>query len=214
MAIYSNSCRKHITSRPSSSSVWVLAISYIMTKVGVFRSKVFTAFQRLYKQLSDSKLFFFTVGWSNINDFLGKLKKGLDLYSMVFVYTTCVVFFCIERSNRNKKKNVSFVSSFELPLNLVRSSFDLRINYVFMALSRTDRRPAITFANQENFFLSLPKKNSSHIAMISWRPFAIRFWCRSTRSKFGRSKTKPICSETKAMSRAKKAKTRMCSIGS
>ena len=53
---------------------------------------------------------------------------------------------------------VQTVQKFELPLNLVRSSFDLRINYVFMALSRTDRRPAITFANQENFFLFLPKK--------------------------------------------------------
>lgn len=41
-----------------------------------------------------------------MNDFLGKVKKGLDLYSMCFVYKSAVVFFCIER-NRNKKKNVS-----------------------------------------------------------------------------------------------------------
>ena len=65
---------------------------------------------KLHKQLIKlgpcQLLYYDEVYWSNINDFLGKLKKGLDLYSMCFVYKDAVIFFCIER-NRNKKKNVS-----------------------------------------------------------------------------------------------------------
>lgn len=53
-------------------------------------------------------LYYDEVGFFNITDFLGKLKKGLDLYSMCFVYKQAVILFCIER-NRNKKKNVSIL---------------------------------------------------------------------------------------------------------
>ena len=45
------------------------------------------------------------VEWLNISDFLGKIKKGLELHAMCFVFRTAVVFLCKERL-RQKKKSI------------------------------------------------------------------------------------------------------------
>jgi hypothetical protein len=47
------------------------------------------------------------VEWLNISDFLGKIKKGLELHAMCFVFKSAVVFLCKERLRQKKKLMVS-----------------------------------------------------------------------------------------------------------
>jgi hypothetical protein len=54
-------------------------------------------------------LYYDQVHWRNASDYLGKLKKNVDLYSMCFVFSSSVVFFCMER-NKQKKKIVRLTS--------------------------------------------------------------------------------------------------------
>ncbi|XP_053211612.1 protein still life, isoform SIF type 1-like isoform X2 [Panonychus citri] len=61
-------------------------------------------------ELSPGELLYYGgVEWVNISEFLGKIKKGLDLHSMCFVFKSAVVFLCKERI-RQKKKLVSVSS--------------------------------------------------------------------------------------------------------
>jgi T-lymphoma invasion and metastasis-inducing protein 1 len=54
--------------------------------------------------LSPSELLYYGgVEWLNISDFLGKVKKGLELHAMCFVFKTAVVFLCKERLRQRKK---------------------------------------------------------------------------------------------------------------
>lgn len=48
-----------------------------------------------------------TVEWCNVSDSLGKVKKGTELESTVFVFKTGVVFLCRERLKRRKSKPAS-----------------------------------------------------------------------------------------------------------
>jgi len=52
------------------------------------------------------------VEWLNISDFLGKIKKGLELHAMCFVFKTAVVFLCKERLRQKKKSLIVRKSSF------------------------------------------------------------------------------------------------------
>nr|XP_027218934.1 protein still life, isoforms C/SIF type 2-like [Penaeus vannamei] len=54
-------------------------------------------------------LYYGGVEWLNISDFLGKIKKGLELHAMCFVFKTAVVFLCKERLRQKKKLMVSAV---------------------------------------------------------------------------------------------------------
>jgi len=47
------------------------------------------------------------VDWTNISEFLGKIKKGLDLHPMCFVFKSAVVFLCKEKIRQKKKLVVS-----------------------------------------------------------------------------------------------------------
>ncbi|KAG8196075.1 hypothetical protein JTE90_007815 [Oedothorax gibbosus] len=54
--------------------------------------------------LSPGELLFYAgVEWLNISEFLGKIKKGLELYAMCFVFKTAVVFLCKEKIRQKKK---------------------------------------------------------------------------------------------------------------
>lgn len=53
-------------------------------------------------QLGDL-LYYGGVEWLNISDFLGKIKKGLELHAMCFVFKSAVVFLCKERLRQKKK---------------------------------------------------------------------------------------------------------------
>lgn len=71
----------------------------------------------IYSYFSDLKLIFYSftgdllyyggVEWLNISDFLGKIKKGLELHAMCFVFKSAVVFLCKERLRQKKKLMVS-----------------------------------------------------------------------------------------------------------
>lgn len=52
-------------------------------------------------------LYYGGVEWLNISDFLGKIKKGLELHAMCFVFKSAVVFLCKERLRQKKKIMVS-----------------------------------------------------------------------------------------------------------
>lgn len=53
-------------------------------------------------------LYYGGVEWLNISDFLGKIKKGLELHAMCFVFKSAVVFLCKERLRQKKKLMVSY----------------------------------------------------------------------------------------------------------
>ncbi|GFQ78650.1 protein still life, isoform SIF type 1 [Trichonephila clavata] len=48
-------------------------------------------------------LYYGGVEWLNISEFLGKIKKGLELHAMCFVFKAAVVFLCKERIRQKKK---------------------------------------------------------------------------------------------------------------
>lgn len=52
-------------------------------------------------------LYYGGVDWVNICESLGKIKKGLDLHAMCFVFNQAVVFLCKERIRHKKKIVVS-----------------------------------------------------------------------------------------------------------
>lgn len=52
-------------------------------------------------------LYYGGIDWVNITEFLGKIKKGLDLHAMCFVFKQAVVFLCKERIRQKKKLVVS-----------------------------------------------------------------------------------------------------------
>lgn len=59
-------------------------------------------------ELSPADLLYYGgIEWLNISEFLGKIKKGLDLHSMCFVFKMAVVFLCKERIRQKKKLVVS-----------------------------------------------------------------------------------------------------------
>jgi hypothetical protein len=63
-------------------------------------------------------LYYGGVEWLNISDFLGKIKKGLELHAMCFVFKSAVVFLCKERLRQKKKLMVSSVHIFAIFINL------------------------------------------------------------------------------------------------
>lgn len=61
-------------------------------------------------------LYYGGVEWLNISDFLGKIKKGLELHAMCFVFKSAVVFLCKERLRQKKKLMVSKWPGIRTPL--------------------------------------------------------------------------------------------------
>lgn len=57
----------------------------------------------VYVLISGDLLYYGGVEWLNISDFLGKIKKGLELHAMCFVFKSAVVFLCKERLRQKKK---------------------------------------------------------------------------------------------------------------
>jgi T-lymphoma invasion and metastasis-inducing protein 1 len=72
-------------------------------------------FDHLYRQYQRSNsglhelnpgdlLYYGGVEWLNISNFLGKIKKGLELHAMCFIFRTAVVFLCKERLRSKRKQ--------------------------------------------------------------------------------------------------------------
>jgi hypothetical protein len=87
-------------------------------------------------------LYYGGVDWVNITEFLGKIKKGLDLHAMCFVFKHAVVFLCKERIRQKKKIVVSLLLSFFLLFDdaarLFVSLFCFFFVLVSMSLSSPD----------------------------------------------------------------------------
>jgi len=81
----------------------------IHEEYGAIFDHLFRQHQKSSKQPIDLSpgdlLYYGGVEWLNISDFLGKIKKGLELHAMCFVFKTAVVFLCKERL-RPKKKSI------------------------------------------------------------------------------------------------------------
>jgi len=79
----------------------------IHEEYGAIFDHLFRQHQKSSKQPIDLSpgdlLYYGGVEWLNISDFLGKIKKGLELHAMCFVFKTAVVFLCKERLRQKKK---------------------------------------------------------------------------------------------------------------
>lgn len=76
-------------------------------------------------------LYYGGVEWLNISDFLGKIKKGLELHAMCFVFKSAVVFLCKERLRQKKKLMVS----------VHMTHFSISILVTLLILKRSSRLP-------------------------------------------------------------------------
>ncbi|XP_030081835.1 protein still life, isoforms C/SIF type 2 isoform X9 [Drosophila hydei] len=79
----------------------------IHEEYGAIFDHLFRQHQKSCKQPIDLSpgdlLYYGGVEWLNISDFLGKIKKGLELHAMCFVFKSAVVFLCKERLRQKKK---------------------------------------------------------------------------------------------------------------
>lgn len=75
------------------------------------------------------------VEWLNIAVFLGKIKKGLELHAMCFVFKTAVVFLCKERLRHKKKLIVRTYSLLSLYSRSFTFLFSTRSVYLFVGES-------------------------------------------------------------------------------
>nr|XP_018900306.1 PREDICTED: protein still life, isoforms C/SIF type 2 isoform X2 [Bemisia tabaci] len=79
----------------------------IHEEYGAIFDHLFRQHQKSCKQVIDLSpgdlLYYGGVEWLNISDFLGKIKKGLELHAMCFVFKSAVVFLCKERLRQKKK---------------------------------------------------------------------------------------------------------------
>lgn len=95
----------------------------IHEEYGAIFDHLFRQHQKSCKQPIDLSpgdlLYYGGVEWLNISDFLGKIKKGLELHAMCFVFKSAVVFLCKERLRQKKKLMVRpYVHRTFLPVNL------------------------------------------------------------------------------------------------
>lgn len=83
----------------------------IHEEYGAIFDHLFRQHQKSCKQpvdLSPAELLYYGgVEWLNVSDFLGKVKKGLELHAMCFVFKSAVVFLCKERLRQRKKLMVT-----------------------------------------------------------------------------------------------------------
>ncbi|XP_008182231.1 protein still life, isoform SIF type 1 isoform X4 [Acyrthosiphon pisum] len=91
----------------------------IHEEYGAIFDHLFRQHQKSCKQSIDLSpgdlLYYGGVEWLNISDFLGKIKKGLELHAMCFVFKSAVVFLCKERL-RQKKKLMSVSGKSEMEI--------------------------------------------------------------------------------------------------
>lgn len=89
----------------------------IHEEYGAIFDHLYRQYQRSTSQLHELNpgdlLYYGGVEWLNISNFLGKIKKGLELHAMCFIFRTAVVFLCKERL-RSKRKQllVSLILNF------------------------------------------------------------------------------------------------------
>jgi hypothetical protein len=107
-ALFSIICFDSIRSRASSQLISALVSSLFVALIKTFNLILVSRAesQDSIACLGDL-LYYGGVEWLNISDFLGKIKKGLELHAMCFVFKSAVVFLCKERLRQKKKLMVS-----------------------------------------------------------------------------------------------------------
>ncbi|KAI8428896.1 hypothetical protein MSG28_007529 [Choristoneura fumiferana] len=96
----------------------------IHEEYGAIFDHLFRQHQKSCKQPIDLSpgdlLYYGGVEWLNISDFLGKIKKGLELHAMCFVFKSAVVFLCKERLRQKKKLMIIRESVRNMALPMMR----------------------------------------------------------------------------------------------
>lgn len=83
---------------------WISLIIYLtITEIGYLKFCFFILHLQPIDLSPGDLLYYGGVEWLNISDFLGKIKKGLELHAMCFVFKSAVVFLCKERLRQKKK---------------------------------------------------------------------------------------------------------------
>lgn len=104
----------------------------IHEEYGAIFDHLFRQHQKACKQPIDLSpgdlLYYGGVEWLNISDFLGKIKKGLELHAMCFVFKSAVVFLCKERLRQKKKLMVNLTKREQSGLILIPTVY-LRSSY-------------------------------------------------------------------------------------
>ena len=103
----------------------------IHEEYGAIFDHLFRLHQQSCKQSIDLSpgdlLYYGGVEWLNISDFLGKIKKGLELHAMCFVFKTAVVFLCKERLRQKKKLMVRRPPTPAFTVSFVRRAFRAKV---------------------------------------------------------------------------------------
>lgn len=107
----------------------------IHEEYGAIFDHLFRQHQKASKQAIDLSpgdlLYYGGVEWLNIADFLGKIKKGLELHAMCFVFKTAVVFLCKERLRQKKKSLIGTSSkSNQAEVEIIRYQVLIPVNEV------------------------------------------------------------------------------------
>ena len=105
----------------------------IHEEYGAIFDHLYRQYQRSTSQLHELNpgdlLYYGGVEWLNISNFLGKIKKGLELHAMCFIFRTAVVFLCKERL-RSKRKQL-LVSRYSLKFSKKFRVFSLWMFFPF-----------------------------------------------------------------------------------
>ncbi|KAI1288249.1 Protein still life, isoforms C/SIF type 2 [Halotydeus destructor] len=103
---------------------------------------------RVLVELSPVELLYYGgIDWVNMAEFLGKIKKGLDLHAMCFVFKMAVVFLCKERI-RQKKKLVGVTSKLS-EVEIIRYQVLIPVTEVQVRASR-DSSSSATSGSQSS----------------------------------------------------------------
>ena len=96
----------------------------IHEEYGAIFDHLFRQHQKASKQAIDLSpgelLYYGGVEWLNIADFLGKIKKGLELHAMCFVFKSAVIFLCKERLRQKKKSLIAGKSNNAAEVEIIR----------------------------------------------------------------------------------------------
>lgn len=126
MVLYLIICLGNIKSLANNLSTWVL-VRFINRKNYCYENLFYEHDIYLW-MFSGDLLYYGGVEWLNISDFLGKIKKGLELHAMCFVFKSAVVFLCKERLRQKKKLMVCYTKQdfYNNNLNISISLFQFK----------------------------------------------------------------------------------------
>lgn len=109
---YTRDIRSTQYRHPHLSIINFISLLHLIQLIHVVFNNVFYFFLQPIDLSPGDLLYYGGVEWLNISDFLGKIKKGLELHAMCFVFKSAVVFLCKERLRQKKKLMVCIILEF------------------------------------------------------------------------------------------------------